>query len=1549
MKPNRLHDAVARIGKRQWGLFVSSPRQFWFLLLSIAVVFLTALPIASPAQALSGSAANYITGLFQQQIITSSSASTVNGVTLYEPVLTSTGNTIVPQRVVSSTLLSDPNFSSLLTQSIPSADPNASPDSTTLPASNGYYIPPGFWDAPILTGTASGGFAGAPASALPDWIYVTATGMGGTALQSGSGTVGRFAYHVYNIGGLLNANLAGYPSAYLNSGGQLGLLEGTAAGADLTQLGVPQSAMDALVAFRNPQVTGANYADIVAALASEGFLSATATDSAGVTYTNNFFPTRQSLLAYAAQNNPGIRSALPYLTTFSLSSNAPSWKPPASLSGSSTGALTTSGPATPVNKDVSSVRYAGSTSATFTHYDDNGNASTYAVNPGAPLIQRRFSLAKLPWITHVGPATINGTPISAAAIQACFGLSWNPTATMGVSGSATFTSPRWEYTALSTGTSPGRILRLDEVAALTGTAAREPNFFELLKAGLLWGSLGRDPGPQHGNLIANSGVTQIDQDTYYLNGIQTDEAVLGSGFGMPQSTGTAGGWSTYQDMQILQIGVNLIDQTTSGNCPNAIFGGTGTNTIISSAGITDLTALAQLQTLQTVYGIKDLPYLNGMVSFNSYVNPQKALGAWLVPSVWDPMAPTISGTDTPGNLRLNTYGDAYFVWNYWYDSISGTGASNTIKIVTHSGTALYSGTLYGPTTCDPSGLAGSTGAWFTGTAGIVPIYSGSPAPGPWGNAMWGYCYHTAPAGVASNLSWPPIYTAFNGNGTSAGSTRTDGILPFPYQIVNSSGNNGQPGARTQPVMLDTVNAPGNAALRVQNEGTLNSAPTRYNFATSNQLSSNPDTGVPVGVYIPGDTNDTSPVVYSDQHFGPAGTYLGSVYQVSGSAPPNPFTGPLYSGTIIGLRTTGGIWGGAQAYSPYAQNATMTFTLEYKDPADGTWRPYSHITKAQIASTPDMLNSNVSSLSTFATPRYTGNQGAAEEIHIDPRTDRFSTCQAGLSFPGGNFWDLSHSMRPNLTGTYTVMYWPASALSGSCGNPGGFYYNYLQPPGTSALLYSNNIISDFFRNLPTLSSTNNAYYSDPDGIVRPADGALANLSTGDGCPIYSGTNSHPTVSRPVVLDRPFRSVAEMGYAFRDTPFASLDFAPPNCPADSADTALLDLFCVNDNSVVAGNVNPNTAPVPVVQSLLSQAPEDDAVGATDSISGAEAASIAANLVNSLSGTGAALTAGDLAYPLSQAIQNIGSTLEVANKTCREAPIRALASSADTRTWNLLIDLVAQSGSMPAAASASNFVVQGESRYWLQLAIDRYTGQVLGQTLEQVPTGPVAINFSATSGSTIQLTDNQPIGSALATLAAADSGSNNTLTYSLVSGSGGNDNADFTISGNSLQSTGVLQYLTQSTYNILVQATDQNGQSFQQALTVNLTPGSYTQWKIANFSTNAANPAIAGDTVSPAGDNIPNLVKYALGLNPLQPSTIGISATANAGLMTLNYSRADAATDVTVHAYWSNDLHNWTTTGITESMLSDNGAIQLWQATVPMNSQAPAQFMRLQITNP
>jgi hypothetical protein len=65
-----------------------------------------------------------------------------------------------------------------------------------------------------------------------------------------------------------------------------------------------------------------------------------------------------------------------------------------------------------------------------------------------------------------------------------------------------------------------------------------------------------------------------------------------------------------------------------------------------------------------------------------------------------------------------------------------------------------------------------------------------------------------------------------------------------------------------------------------------------------------------------------------------------------------------------------------------------------------------------------------------------------------------------------------------------------------------------------------------------------------------------------------------------------------------------------------------------------------------------------------------------------------------------------------------IRALADSSGTRTWNLMIDIVAQSGKFnPQATSLNNFTVEGEKHYWLHVAIDRFTGQIVDEQLEPV----------------------------------------------------------------------------------------------------------------------------------------------------------------------------------------------------------------------------------------
>ena len=93
-------------------------------------------------------------------------------------------------------------------------------------------------------------------------------------------------------------------------------------------------------------------------------------------------------------------------------------------------------------------------------------------------------------------------------------------------------------------------------------------------------------------------------------------------------------------------------------------------------------------------------------------------------------------------------------------------------------------------------------------------------------------------------------------------------------------------------------------------------------------------------------------------------------------------------------------------------------------------------------------------------------------------------------------------------------------------------------------------------------------------IRPADAIYPGAATtaGASTPYFTSSLSY----RPIMLNRPFRNVAELGYAFRDLPWKTLD-----CFTDkSADAGLLDIFCINDgppsttsyNGTDLGNVVP-----------------------------------------------------------------------------------------------------------------------------------------------------------------------------------------------------------------------------------------------------------------------------------------------------------------------------------------------------------------------------------------
>ena len=230
----------------------------------------------------------------------------------------------------------------------------------------------------------------------------------------------------------------------------------------------------------------------------------------------------------------------------------------------------------------------------------------------------------------------------------------------------------------------------------------------------------------------------------------------------------------------------------------------------------------------------------------------------------------------------------------------------------------------------------------------------------------------------------------------------------------------------------------------------------------------------------------------------------------------------------------------------------------------------------------------------------------------------------------------------------------------------------------------------------------------------------NTVAGNAANPYSETNGDTW--RPVIMNRPFRSVGEMGYAFRDQPFKTLGFSSGNSP----DAALLDLFSVNDysdpTSVRAGAINLNSLqPSALVAVLGSTIKREDTPRAgsppaptPQTLSSAEANNVAASLV-SLTGVTPARNKGELTT-LIAGETGLGPNVP---KTQRESIARALGEADQTRTWNVLIDVIAQSGRYPPNATSlkNGFAVDGEQRYWIHVAIDRFTNRVIDKQIEVV----------------------------------------------------------------------------------------------------------------------------------------------------------------------------------------------------------------------------------------
>ncbi len=1297
-----------------------------------------------------------IIGDLQQEIVAGSNPTVTAGGTIYTPA---SSTNAAPALVGSSGTNGLQNLVKRSTSGQPfytGGTNRAASVPTTASSQNGRSVSLARWNKPLLmppTSTNNLAPAASTGFTAPDWILVGRDGSNPTAVTTdptaANYVVGRYACAIYDEGGLLDANVAGYPSTATAS---QSTYKPALSYADLTQVGLTSAQVDKLVAWRNwasTQAPGSSFS-------SPGFTAASATNyyksvlanptgflrASGTALYNgqsdHMFTSRQQLTSFL-QNGLGLsptNQVFQSLTHFTRALEQPSFAPDPSRPRIVS-------PASPATQTLpeNPLTYQGNNDAAGN--DPDGNRKEDQINPsflavrvtgafnrndgttasvGEPLVKQRFSLKRLAWLTYNGPsanrnagsssttdpdydmwALVNTYGIPASFLQQgtpenikkYFGLKWDGPNRV------------WIYDHDKPG---GHVIgRLNDLVS-----TREPDFVELLKASINVGSLGK--------------AAEVD-------GFQQFQ------YNLDRST----------DYQVLQIMANIMDQSDVDSYPTRIQFSFATSTK-TVAGAEDL-PYAYRDRLFVVCTRKPVPLLsnNDTVTFKDV--PSTTTGDLSTANVIVKHAvPMVTAT---GNTTLSDPGEATAlripdVWNP-YDTNCATATSKAIRptnfrillLTCNAGDTAFNWQVY----ANPSGFG-------------KQITSNTTFTGP------SYKAPSIPSGPGPNDKSPS--TVLFDSGSSCNSA---------LEFQDNAG-----ALFREPTLLWRPNFPTGSSLKMGAGHALGSAAIDV---------SNPNNKSYIGFLVGrSPVSIVSNVTYNTLDPAQQSTNKNYIFQGSWLNEKNQVV-PGVSGANLGFYTfrvqyeypTGsGMWftydekypgiegNGALIFCPNTADYT---NKEYLNPYDlGAWGSPACAYDPRTA----RFGMGTESSWTTAVP----NNGPAFEVQLLNTTASNNTNIGASDFtvlmtnragvdkgqadnyqvPG---WKLSPGQAPQMR-WFSGPAYHAAAGNGSLTSP-KFYDGLLSQnnPAISVLAKDNSTMAHL-------------YYEDPDGVCRRAMGAYANTTlTGNnttGLPLATantiGTGGVPAAmangqsqSRPFILNRPFKNVAELSYASRGTPWKNIDFFTP----ESGDTALLDVFCLNDppqDGVIAGKLNLNTRNAPVVQAVVAGAYSDELKQLASPPSYAlaptgtgDALNVANKLISITSDNSAAWRGplSNVSELVGRYIPNPGATsgatdqytfLETISGTnytyagfsaaldstvltnasapliqrFREAPIRALAACGQTRVWNLMIDVIAQTGRYPQnAGSPDKFVVEGEKRFWVHLAIDRLTGKIIDKQIEAV----------------------------------------------------------------------------------------------------------------------------------------------------------------------------------------------------------------------------------------
>ena len=264
---------------------------------------------------------------------------------------------------------------------------------------------------------------------------------------------------------------------------------------------------------------------------------------------------------------------------------------------------------------------------------------------------------------------------------------------------------------------------------------------------------------------------------------------------------------------------------------------------------------------------------------------------------------------------------------------------------------------------------------------------------------------------------------------------------------------------------------------------------------------------------------------------------------------------------------------------------------------------------------------------------------------------------------------------------------------------------------------------------------------------------------------------------------------------------------------------------------------------------------------------------------------------------------------------------------------------SSSLPVAVSQS-LLATGER--FVQVTSGSFSVVNLG--LVATP-APAAISLAATA-----ITANGAVING--TVSAGGGSATVSFDYGLSSAYGTNAaGTPATVSGGSATAVSTtLSGLTPGTaYHFRVNASSSSGLASGGDLFFT-TPMPLQNWR-QNFFGTTANSGRTADTADYDGDGIPNLLEYALNLSPAAPSKLPVVSGINGANYEYTYSRSSAAVNAGTlcKVEWSGTLPaTWSSSGVSQTVLSDDGTTQQVRAVVPVNA-ANALFIHLSVTAP